>query len=605
MADEYFIPPSGLDLQPYIDKGDWCAIHHLIRYLWALQCISDFVEIRTVLDVACGAGYGSFEIAKRFPDISVVGVDYDRQAIELARRTYLLPNLKYKVGNVMQWEQTIGQDIFDCIVSFDTIEHIDHREIMMENLVDHLDEDGIVFLSTPSAGDVNELSPQWDSHKIEYSAKSLYDFVKRYFEVIYRPDAEDYLLPHLEVFDRLNDTEISYLLRMNPVLCRYPIKVSNPYPSHVPSPTLKSEKPDYVAQLAASEDGERITPSYPNDCYYAHLSVYHFASRFCKDATVLDAGSGTGYGSAYLAEHGAKFVYGIDLSEVAVAFSQQHFELPNVQFQVMSLGDIAGFQFHQFDLIVTSNVLEHVGGVQTFLRKAWELLKPDGCMIVTVPPVTGERAREHELSNPFHRNIWSPRQWMYVLRMYFEEVQPYLHGFGRTDIYLDFYNTPEQSHTKQISEKDFTFEPVTIDAVRSDTSLSATFLVAQPRQETTLPSLEVPLDFVDDSFSRQLSPAKMTSEAVQEENTRPVPEVFFKELTYLIHRMWSIFGEEGASDLVSEAVSYLKWRLQLLSEKHDGFALILKWAVIFVSLQSVLLIFLFLGWLRCLSHERA
>jgi hypothetical protein len=53
--------------------------------------------------------------------------------------------------------------------------------------------------------------------------------LRRYFSEVLRPD--DGALPHLEVFERLRVTPVSYLLRMNPVACRGPIVIENPYPS--------------------------------------------------------------------------------------------------------------------------------------------------------------------------------------------------------------------------------------------------------------------------------------------------------------------------------------------------------------------------------------
>jgi 2-polyprenyl-3-methyl-5-hydroxy-6-metoxy-1,4-benzoquinol methylase len=106
-----------------------------------------------------------------------------------------------------------------------------------------------------------------------------------------------------------------------------------------------------------SNAGERVTHLYPNDCFYAHLSIYYFSTQFCQNRSVLDAGSGSGYGSAYLADHGAKFVDAIEINKVSVAFSNQHFKKPNLRYQVMDLNDLVGFQPQSFDIIFTSNVL--------------------------------------------------------------------------------------------------------------------------------------------------------------------------------------------------------------------------------------------------------
>jgi 2-polyprenyl-3-methyl-5-hydroxy-6-metoxy-1,4-benzoquinol methylase len=227
IVDEHFVPKDGLDLEPYLRAKNTTAVHHLIRYLWAERCLADIKGLESVLDVACGSGYGSFVLSKRFPGARVVGADYDPGAVEVASSLYSAPNLEYRVGDVTRWDETIGPDVVDAVVSFDTIEHVIHRDIMMESTVKHLRDDGVLLLSTPCGRDVNNLKPGWEHHRIEYSSASLYDFVSRYFQEILRPD--DGAVPHLNVFDVLQGSGVHYWLKMNPVLCRGPIRVVNPY----------------------------------------------------------------------------------------------------------------------------------------------------------------------------------------------------------------------------------------------------------------------------------------------------------------------------------------------------------------------------------------
>src|SRR5262249_5774562 len=93
-----------------------------------------------------------------------------------------------------------------------------------------------------------------------------------------------------------------------------------------------------------SDGRERVTHLFPNDCYVAHLSLYAFARPLVQGATVLDAGSGAGYGAAYLADHGARTVLAIDASAKAVAFSRHHFSRPNLRYEVMDLGRLGGLE---------------------------------------------------------------------------------------------------------------------------------------------------------------------------------------------------------------------------------------------------------------------
>ena len=227
IVDEHFVPAGGMNLERAIAAGDANAVHHLIRYQWAERHLAD-VGPGSVLDLACGAGYGSHHLARRLPGTRVLGVDYDAGAIESARKTYRAANLSFAAGDATRWEETIGRERFDCVVAFDMIEHVSHREILAQSVVEHLASGGRLLLSTPCGWDETRLEPEWEFHRIEYSARALYDFLRRYFSRIVRP--EDAAFPHREVFDLLSGGPVTYLLKMNPIVCERPILVDNPYP---------------------------------------------------------------------------------------------------------------------------------------------------------------------------------------------------------------------------------------------------------------------------------------------------------------------------------------------------------------------------------------
>jgi 2-polyprenyl-3-methyl-5-hydroxy-6-metoxy-1,4-benzoquinol methylase len=225
-VDEHFVPGRGMNLREAIRAGNETAVHHLIRYEWAARCLADR-PVKNLLDLATGSGYGAHELAARLPSTRVTGVDYDPGAIEHARTRHALPNLEYRTGDATLWAETIGPEAFDAIVTFDMLEHVAHREIMMEGLVQHLAPGGALLLSTPCGELETALQPEWVHHRIEYSAASLYDFLRRYFAVIIRP--EDREFPHRDVFELLAEGPVTYFLKMNPILCRAPIVVENPY----------------------------------------------------------------------------------------------------------------------------------------------------------------------------------------------------------------------------------------------------------------------------------------------------------------------------------------------------------------------------------------
>jgi 2-polyprenyl-3-methyl-5-hydroxy-6-metoxy-1,4-benzoquinol methylase len=263
------------------------------------------------------------------------------------------------------------------------------------------------------------------------------------------------------------------------------------------SATRKNQKFKSIDDI--SDNGERVSHLNQDCVYYAHLSLYDFAKQFCKNALILDAGCGSGYGTAYLADSGAQHVWGIDASAKAIEFSRYHFQRSNLSYQEMKLEDIQGFTPNYFDFIYTSNTLEHVPDVVGFMRKAWQLLKPTGTMLIAVPPITDDRLEYLNIINPYHINIWSPHQWMHVIGTFFNEIRPVLHGVEKMG--KDFkpeHFTPDS----KLTEKSFVFTPSTVDDMYKIFTLTAIFVVKNPRPENQVPDPNVPLTFIDDSFSR-------------------------------------------------------------------------------------------------------
>ncbi|MBA3468808.1 MAG: class I SAM-dependent methyltransferase [Herpetosiphonaceae bacterium] len=291
-------------------------------------------------------------------------------------------------------------------------------------------------------------------------------------------------------------------------------------PSNVPSDEI-------VWDVESIYDGgERVTHLYPNDLYYSHLSIYYFALQFCQDALVLDAGSGSGYGSAYLADHGARFVHGIDVSEKGIAFSQHYFQRPNLQYQTMDVGHITGFEPHTFDFIFSSNVLEHVPDIKTFFPAAWRLLKPEGTMLVAVPPVPHIEGQAQNLMNQYHLNIWSQLQWRSMFQMYFSDVEYYQH-LNQPDVNLDDFNAPEDV---SITERDFVFNRIPYDQILTAPTHSAIFVIRNPRPSHELPDPAAPIRFIDDSFC--LAPG---DQATRDRLARSMVQVCHRALKYLAY----------------------------------------------------------------------
>ncbi len=287
-----------------------------------------------------------------------------------------------------------------------------------------------------------------------------------------------------------------------------------------------------AAWAAITDNGERVTHLYPNSCFTAHLALYHFALPWAVGKTVLDAGCGTGYGAHYLAEQGAASVQ-------AIGFCQAHFQRANLHYQVMDLQAMSGFAPHSFDLIFTSNTLEHLPNVRLFLQQAHHLLKPDGVIIVAVPPIVNEEARQANLANPYHLNIWSPRQWHHTLQQFFTQVDSYRHHFApamdRPGLVFNVFDTPAET----IPVEGFCFLPIELAELNVIGAITAVFVAQKPRSLAQLPIIQELQHFVDHSFSRPLALSMTAPSVAPALSTRvwsthdPLPRKFIRSLRYL------------------------------------------------------------------------
>lgn len=139
------------------------AYEHLHRY--ALAC--DYVAGKAVLDIASGEGYGSALLAKVAE--RVVGVDVSEEAVTHAKVRYgVHKNLEFHVGSCTDIPAATGT--FDVVVSFETIEHIDDYEKMLDEIKRVLKPDGILIISSPNKKTFTD-DPQYKS---EYHVHELY-----------------------------------------------------------------------------------------------------------------------------------------------------------------------------------------------------------------------------------------------------------------------------------------------------------------------------------------------------------------------------------------------------------------------------------------------
>lgn len=142
-------------------------ILHLQRYIFALKyCVN-----KKTLDVACGSGYGMSLLSSVAKNVE--GIDIDKKTIEWAKiNNHFYSSVRFKISNV---EKDKIDGSFDCAVSFETIEHLNNPEFLLNNIKNSLNGYGTLVFSVP----INE--PYNKFHKKSYTWQSIENLIKNFF----------------------------------------------------------------------------------------------------------------------------------------------------------------------------------------------------------------------------------------------------------------------------------------------------------------------------------------------------------------------------------------------------------------------------------------
>lgn len=149
------------------------------------------------------------------------------------------------------------------------------------------------------------------------------------------------------------------------------------------------EIPEYQQSFLKENSEERIDANredmFPKSRREFYIDRYLFASKYVKDKIVIDSASGTGYGANILYNVGkAKKVYGVEINNKAVAYSQFKYGNENIIYKQGNILELP-FENEIFDVFTSFETIEYIKEDEKQMQEVKRVLKNGGYYILSAP----------------------------------------------------------------------------------------------------------------------------------------------------------------------------------------------------------------------------
>ncbi len=126
-----------------------------------------------------------------------------------------------------------------------------------------------------------------------------------------------------------------------------------------------------------------LFPTYRNRFVFIRRHVQQIGTG-PQPEKALNLGAGEGDYDAMIARH-CRHLVSCDINEQDVAYAQElNREVPNVEYRVENALDLT-FPDNTFDLLLSMEVIEHVGQPERMVMEVQRVLKPGGLALITFP----------------------------------------------------------------------------------------------------------------------------------------------------------------------------------------------------------------------------
>lgn len=179
----------GRHISYWFRKSPRRALHSMAYYKFAAMIIG---AQKSVLDVGCGEGLGTWLLAKECG--RATGIDLDTDAISVAKDNWNDPSIDFVEDDFISGNYSRP---LDAVVNFDVIEHIhpDHVDAFHKKICSVLNKNGILIIGTP-----NFYSQQYASaitnvgHINVYTPENLELQMRSFFRHVFMFSANDELV---------------------------------------------------------------------------------------------------------------------------------------------------------------------------------------------------------------------------------------------------------------------------------------------------------------------------------------------------------------------------------------------------------------------------
>ena len=176
-----------------------------------------------------------------------------------------------------------------------------------------------------------------------------------------------------------------------------------------------------MSSRATAEWEERIVPGAAAEVPFRESEMrYLFAGAFARGRTVLDLASGTGIGTHFLLQSGAKKCIGLDLDLDAVRYATVHYS--DCTFAVCD-GTRLCLPDGCVDLIVSFETIEHLSDMRAFFGECKRVLHNDGILLCSTP--NRDVTRWDGADNPFHVKEIAIDEFLQLANQFFVECRLY------------------------------------------------------------------------------------------------------------------------------------------------------------------------------------